>query len=70
MDLSAALAENFVNKVESKGCLIVTSIQERMLQMNPVGKVARTDQVNPVTLEKDVCRAFLCYQKHLRQEVY
>ena len=38
--------------------------------MNPVGKVARIEQVNPVTLEKDVCRAFLCYQKHLRQEVY
>ena len=67
MDPSAALAENFVNKVESKGCLIETSIQEGM---NPVRKAAHTEQVNPVTLKKDVCRAFLCYQKILRQEIY
>ena len=37
--------------------------------MNPVGKAAHTKQINPVTLEKDVCMAFLCYQKHLRKDV-
>lgn len=38
MDLSAALAENFVNKVESKGCLIVTSIQEECFKWTQWGK--------------------------------
>lgn len=68
MDPSAALAENFVNKVELKGCLTVDFIQEGMLLNEPSGENEHTKQVKVTTSEEVVCRAFLCYQKHLRQD--
>lgn len=36
--------------------------------MNPVGENEHTKQVKVTTSEEVVCRAFLCYQKHLRQD--
>lgn len=37
--------------------------------MNPLGENEHTEQVKVTTLEEVVCRAFLCYQKHLRKDV-
>lgn len=47
----------------------MTSIQEGMLLNEPSGESKHTEQVKVATLEEVVCRAFLCYQKHLRQDV-
>ena len=38
-------------KIEFKGYLIVTSIQERMLPKEPVGKLELMEQVNSVTFQ-------------------
>ena len=40
-----------------------------MLLNEPSGESKHTEQVKVATLEEVVCRAFLCYQKHLRQDV-